>query len=173
MEELELTYLVKTLPEGVLTSPSKELLDIYLPSNEAHPHLRIRKSGQKYEITKKQPIVDGDASRQLETTIPLTEKEFEEMNALKGKRVEKTRYYYKEGTISYEIDVFRGDLSGLVLADVEFTSVEDKAAFKMPSWCLAEVTQEDFIAGGMVCGKKYEDIEKELLRFGYKKIVIK
>jgi CYTH domain-containing protein len=172
MEELELTYLVKDLPEGVLSSPSKELLDIYIPASVEHPTLRVRKAGEKCEITKKQPIEQGDASRQLEITIPLTKNEFEELNTLMGKRVQKTRFYYKEQNVSYEIDVFRGDLSGLVLADVEFSSIEEKGSFKMPSWCLADVTQEDFIAGGMICGKEYSDVEEVLSRFGYKKLII-
>lgn len=119
MEELELTYLVRELPEGVLRSPSKELLDIYLPADAAHPILRIRKAGDQYEITKKEPIDAQDASRQLETTIPLTADEFKELETIPGRRVAKTRYYYQEGDISYEIDAFRDDLSGLVLADKE------------------------------------------------------
>jgi CYTH domain-containing protein len=171
MEELELTFLVKNLPDGVLTSPSKELLDIYIPAHTEHPTLRIRRAGDHYEITKKEPIEAGDASRQLETTIPLSAGEFEALNSVSGKRVEKIRFFYEEAGVTYEIDVFRGELSGLVLADVEFTSVEEKAAFQMPSWCLADITQETFIAGGMLCGKSYDDITDHLSRFGYQKIL--
>lgn len=40
----------------------------------------------------------------------------------------------------------------------------------MPDFCLADITQEDFIAGGMICGKTYADIESEVQRFGYVKI---
>ncbi len=172
MEELELTYLVKKLPEGALSSPSKELIDIYIPTESNHPVLRIRKAGNKYEITKKQPIKNGDASRQLETTIPLTEAEFRELSTLKGKRVNKTRFYYKENEVTYEIDVFRGALSGLILADVEFNSIKEKSDFVMPSWCLIDVTQEEFIAGGMICGKSYSDISDNLKKFKYKQIIV-
>ena len=42
----------------------------------------------------------------------------------------------------------------------------------MPDFCLADVTQEKFIAGGMICGKSYEDIEKELKRFNYVKLFL-
>ncbi len=172
MEELELTYLIKNLPDDVFLSPSKELLDIYIPKNADHPTLRVRKADDKYEITKKEPVEAGDSSRQLETTIPLTPSEFEALNALSGKRLQKTRFYYKEGNFTYEIDVFRGNLLGLVLVDVEFSSVEEKAIFQMPSWCLADVTQESFVAGGMLCEKVYDDIANDLSRFGYQKIVI-
>ena len=40
----------------------------------------------------------------------------------------------------------------------------------MPDFCLADVTQEVFIAGGMLCGKKYESIRVPLEHLGYKKI---
>ena len=172
MEEIELTYLAKNLPGGLVKFPSKEMLDIYLPSTSAHPGLRIRKRGDVVEITKKRPVVSGDASHQTEHTITLTEDEYRELSAVQGKRVAKTRYYYKEGGTDFEIDIFRGALEGLVLVDVEFSSLEKKNSFPMPSFCLADVTQESFIAGGMICGKSYADIENDLSRFGYHKLFL-
>ena len=40
----------------------------------------------------------------------------------------------------------------------------------MPKSMLADVTPEEFIAGGMLAGKRYEDVEGELLKYGYKRI---
>lgn len=170
MEELELTYLAKELPKGLKNARSKEMLDIYIPSSAKHPDLRVRKIGERREITKKQPVKGTDSSHQLETTIPLTPEEYTELSRLKGKRVEKTRYYYQEADVEYEIDIFRGDLKGLVLVDVEFNSLEKQKAFTAPAWCLADVTQEKLFAGGMLAGKRYSDIETKLLKFGYKKL---
>jgi len=34
-----------------------------------------------------------------------------------------------------------------VLVEFEFDTREEKAAFKMPWFCLADVTKEDFVAG--------------------------
>lgn len=169
-EEFELTYLIKEIPAGVFSSPNKEILDIYLPSTSEHPILRLRKSGDKYEMTKKQPVSGTDSSHQTENTIPLTEGEFTELSTLSGKRVHKIRYYYYENGSNYEIDVFQDELHGLIVVDVEFSSNEEKAKFVPPSWVLADVTQEKFIAGGMVCGKSYSDIELHLDKFGYQKI---
>lgn len=134
--------------------------------------MRIRKSGNKYEITKKQPVQGTDSSHQLETTIPLTHEEFFELSSIKGKRVCKDRYVYKEGKYAYEIDVFKNELKGLVLVDVEFVSNSEKSKFPPPDWILADVTQEKFVAGGMLCGKSYSDIENSLRKFGYSNIVI-
>ncbi|MBI1957241.1 MAG: hypothetical protein HYS44_02180 [Candidatus Niyogibacteria bacterium] len=167
MDEFELTYLPRSLPKGVFDSPSKELLDIYVPVSAEHPSLRIRRSGAKCEITKKVPAHEGDASHQTETTVPLTAEEYVDFEAILGKRVAKTRYYYAENGHGYEVDVFKDALKGLVLVDIEFASAEEKAAFRPPEWFLAEVTQQHFTAGGMLCGKRYADIEGELKKFGY------
>ncbi|HEY4478828.1 MAG TPA: hypothetical protein VI981_00505 [Candidatus Paceibacterota bacterium] len=170
MEELELTYLAKYLPKDLEKFLSKEILDIYIPESSNHPTIRIRKSGAKYEITKKEPINAHDLSRQLEQTIPLTEAEYKDFEKLCGKRLSKRRYFYKTHNTAHEIDVFTGDLAGLVVVDVEFSTEAEKASFAMPDFCLVDVTQEKFIAGGMLCGKTYKDIEPNLEKFGYKKI---
>jgi len=172
MEEIELTYLVKILPAGLKNAPKKEMLDIYIPASAEHPTLRIRNIGDRCEITKKEPIHGNDSSYQLETTIPLTAQEFSDFEKLPGKRVRKTRFYYQESGTKYEVDVFRENLAGLVLADIEFDSLEKKSKFQPPAWCLAEVTQEKFLAGGMLCGKQYADVEAQLKKFGYEKLLV-
>ena len=71
-----------------------------------------------------------------------------------------------------EIDVFQGESKGLILVDFEFDTNEEKNSFTIPDFCLTEITHEEFIAGGMICGKSYEDIEENLNRFNYKKLLI-
>ncbi|MBW2964595.1 hypothetical protein KY363_03990 [Candidatus Woesearchaeota archaeon] len=173
MIELELTYLAKSLPEGLAKCRHKEIIDIYIPTNSVHPTLRIRKSGDKYEITKKEPVED-DPSHQNEETTTLTADEFDELNKnIEGKRTHKLRYYYPFQGKTAEIDVFQGKLKGLVVIDFEFETMEEKDSFTMPDFCLADVTPEEFIAGGMVCGKAYDDLQKDLDRYGYKKLFLK
>jgi CYTH domain-containing protein len=171
MIEIERTFLAKFLPD-LSKCKKKDMLDIYVSSKESlHARLRIRKNGEKYELTKKTPLKEDDHSQLLEETIHLTSDEFGEFEkGVKGKRVHKTRYYYPfEGRLA-EIDVFLDDLAGLVLIDFEFEDAKSKDSFKMPQFCLADVTQEDFIAGGVLCGKSYSQLAKELDRFGYKPI---
>jgi adenylate cyclase len=168
--ELERTYLAKYLPEGLKDCPNKEIKDIYIPETEAHPVLRIRQRGDKYEITKKQPVQGTDSSEQYEHTIILTKEEFLTLEKVKGKVVLKIRYYYNHNGIQAEVDVFQDDLTGLVLVDFEFKEVADKNNFAKPDFCLVDVTQDKYFAGGMLCGKKYADIKVHLDTLGYKKI---
>lgn len=172
MIELERTYLIKNLPENLKNCKFIEIIDVYFPKLSVHPKIRLRKNGNKFEITKKEPVNDGDASFQKEQTIILTEIEFNELNKLEGKRVRKFRYYYNYNGRIAEVDVFQDSLKGLILVDFEFENKEEKDIFQMPDFCLADVTQEVFLAGGIVCGKSYEEIEKDLLKFNYKKIFL-
>ena len=169
--ELERTFLAKYLPEGLENCKRKEILDIYIPTEARHPTLRIRKNGKRYEITKKEPLKD-DPSGMKEETTTLTQEEFDELNrSLVGKRVRKLRYYYPYNDRVAEVDVFQDLLKGLIVVDFEFPTVEEKNVFKIPEFCLIDITQEEFIAGGMVCGKSYSDIEENLRVLGYKKII--
>lgn len=170
VEELERTYLAKELPNDLNEFPSKEMVDLYIPVSSAHPVLRVRKNGENYEVTKKQPIVSGDASRQSEETIQLSEKEYDALVSIPGKRIAKTRYLYQSQGATFEIDIFRDVLVGLVLVDVEFSSKEVMDKFLAPDFCLIEVTQEKFVAGGELAGKKYLDIEADLQRLGYQRL---
>jgi CYTH domain-containing protein len=172
MRELERTYLARYLPQGIASFQCKEIIDIYIPKGSRHPVLRLRKSGEKYEITKKEPVKEGDASHMNEQTITLTREEFEALKRVHGKIAHKFRYIYPFGPHTAEIDIFQEELEGLVIVDFEFRSLEEKDAFTMPEFCLAEVTQEEALAGGMLCGKSYGEIEPVLKKYGYKKLAL-
>ena len=173
MIELEKTYLAKMIPKDLQSCKFKEIIDVYVPKDSEHPKLRLRKNGDRFELTKKEPVVEGDASHQEEQTIKLTEIEFDALNSLEGKRVHKLRYYFDYNGMIAEIDVFQDALQGLVLVDFEFETIEEKEKFEMPDFCLADITQELFTAGGMICGKSYEDIEEDLKKFNYQKLFLK
>ena len=126
--------------------------------------------GDIYEITLKKPVDMNDVSYQTEQTIALQKDEFEALSKASSTRIVKDRYKVVLAGYPAEVDVFDGDLKGLVVIDFEFASLDDKAAFNPPEVCLAEVTQEYFIAGGHLPGKTYADIESELNRFNYTKL---
>jgi len=172
MIELERTFLAKYLPTDLDKCHKKEILDIYYPFDSVHPVLRFRKKGGIAELTKKFPVEEWDASHQHEFTIELDDGESKIFEEVRWKRVRKMRYYYDYKWKVAEFDVFLDDLSWLVLIDFEFSDLEEKEQFSMPDFCLVEVTQEKFIAGGMVCGKTYDDIFDDLETFEYKRLFV-
>lgn len=168
--ERERTFLAKELPQEIKATEPTRIVDIYIPDTPAHSHLRLRQNGKTYEITKKTSVAAGDASEHIEQTIPLTEEEFAALSHCSAKRVAKDRYRVViNGTLA-EIDIFIEDLAGLVLIDFEFSTEAEKDDFTPPDITLADITQEDFIAGGLLAGKTYDTIAPEFARFCYKKL---
>ena len=170
MIELEKTYLAKSIPDDLANHKRIEIIDLYIPSTVKHPILRLRKNGDEFEMTKKSPVNNNDASKQDENTIPLTQEEFEALSKVKGNKIHKYRYFYPyEGRVA-EFDIFLDKFKGLVVVDIEFDNEEEKDDFEMPDFCLVEVTFENFIAAGMLSGKTYSDIIKYLDKLKYKKL---
>ena len=168
--EIEKTYLLKHLPDGLLKSSFKDIEDLYLPKGAVHAHLRIRKAGDSYVITKKEPVPGESASIHEEHNIKLTVSEFAALQNCNCDRIRKRRFYYQYNNRVVEVDIFFGQLSGLALADFEFSSKEEMAEFKIPDFCLADVTEEDFIAGGVLCRQSFDSLLPELNRYQYQPI---
>ena len=168
--ELERTFLARELPAGLDRARSLVIRDIYIPETADHAVLRLRQKGEKYEITKKEPVVGDDSSQQYEHTIPLTQVEFEALATASRKDFVKRRYFMQIAGRDAEVDVYGEKLTGLVVIDFEFASIADKDSFETPTECLADVTQDVVIAGGFLAGKSYRDIAVSLATYGYKPI---
>ena len=166
--ELERTYLLKYLPEGIDQATSVIIHDIYIPEQAPHAHLRLRHSGEKYEITKKMPV-ENDPSKQYEHTIELEEEEFEALAKSSSKDIKKRRYYMTVEGHKAEIDVYLDKLEGLAVIDFEFDSEDLMNSFKVPDFAAAEVTKEEAIAAGFLAGKSYRDIQSRLKDYNYSK----
>lgn len=168
--ELEKTYLLKYIPENLFSCKFKEIIDLYIPKHIEHSKLRIRKNWDTLEMTKKIPL-NWDVSSQQEFTISLLQEEYDVLMTLDWKKIHKVRYYYDYNWLTAEFDVFQWDLKWLILVDFEFNTQEQKEQFIIPDFCLVDITEEDFIAGGVLCWKKYEDIVDKLTVFWYSKIL--
>ena len=61
-----------------------------------------------------------------------------------GRRIEKTRYELPlaDGTGTIELDIFEGENTGHIMAEVEFASTEAADAFEAPQWFGADVTAD-------------------------------
>lgn len=160
--EFELTYLASNLPPQLTSGPRRRIVDIYVPGDpRVHPRLRLRHDGDRFELTKKTPVTEGDASAHHESTIQLSAAEFDAL-ASGDRRIEKWRYTARVQDRTVEIDVFTGALTGLVLIDVEFGSRADLERFVPPTFFGPDVTHVDLIAGGLLAGRRYDDIAPAL-----------
>jgi len=158
MLEIERTFLVKNIPD--LTSIKKiEIKQGYISTTPSP--LRIRKKGDAFELTKKIPLNENDYSSNEEINILLTEYEFNKLWTQVEKFLEKNRYCIDIGeNLIAELDIFKGDLSGLVFVEVEFPSQEIMQSFIPPEWFGKDVTQESFSANSFLAGKMFDEIKK-------------
>ena len=58
-----------------------------------------------------------------------------------GLIIRKKRYMIPVGNYTAELDLFEGDLDGIVLAEVEFPNVQEANSFIPPSWFAKDVTE--------------------------------
>lgn len=134
--EIERKFLVKTLPENLTSYPCRHLEQGYLSTA---PVVRVRKDNDKYELTYKS---SGMMVRQ-EHNLPLTQESYEHLKTkVDGRLIIKKRYMIPLDPYTIELDVFGGDLAPLLLAEVEFPSVEEANAFQAPDWFGEDVTYD-------------------------------
>lgn len=134
--EIERKFLIKTLPENLESYPCRHLEQGYLCVG---PVVRIRKDNDKYELTYK----SGGMMARQEYNLPLTQKSYEHLkNKIDGRLIIKRRYMIPLEPHMIELDIFEGDLSSLILAEVEFSSVEEANNFSAPDWFAEDVTYD-------------------------------
>lgn len=117
--EIERRFLSRITDRQVLNAaPSWPITQGYI-SNEYGPTVRIRRRADDFYLTIKSGT--GLVRREIEFAVP--HGPGEELLELAGERiVEKTRYQLGR----WEVDLFHGKLTGLVLAEVELVSEDEE-----------------------------------------------
>ena len=134
--EIERKFAVKRFPEGLENYPYTEMEQAYL---SVDPIVRVRQDGDAFYLTYKGP---GMLSRE-EYNLPLNESSYRHLKEKRdGRVVKKRRYRIPFGPYTIELDVFHGAHEGLVMAEVEFPTVEEALAFTPPDWFGEEVTYD-------------------------------
>jgi adenylate cyclase len=101
--------------------------------------VRVRRAADKAYLTVKGARI-GIARAEFEYEIPVEHAE-EMLQSLCAKPLlEKTRYCVIYDDVTWEIDVFAGPAEGLVIAEVELSSVDQEVS--MPEWIGVEVTND-------------------------------
>lgn len=135
--EIERKFLIKKeqLPADLKSYPSREIEQGYLCTD---PVVRIRRQDQDYFLTYKSK---GLLARE-EYNLPLTSEAYHHLKPkADGLVISKTRYLIPEKDgLTIELDVFHADYEGLFLAEVEFSSEEQAAAYIPPTWFGEDVT---------------------------------
>ena len=136
--EIERKYLIEdltALPFRPEDYPSREIEQGYLCTD---PVVRVRRDGSRYFLTYKSK---GLMARE-EYNLPLTRDSYLHLREkTDGRLITKLRYVIPlDGGLSLELDIFRGDLAPLILAEIEFPGEESAENYQAPSWLGRDVT---------------------------------
>lgn len=141
---------------------SKAFDDLYI----RRTHLRLRTltdsaTGREFiKLTKK--LESESPYVQLTGSIPLSPMEYEFIAALEGDRLTKVRHYHFYRGNVFSIDVFEGELAGLVLCEVETGSIDALMRLDLPPYATMEVTEDPFFAGGSLSRASRAELTRKL-----------
>ncbi|MGM9698458.1 MAG: CYTH domain-containing protein [Prevotella sp.] len=135
--EIERKFLVVNESYKELATSSTHIKQGYICSDRGRT-VRVRIRGLQAFLTIKGPSFDNGLSRyEFEKEITLDEAEHLFRLCAPGV-IDKTRYLVPVGNHVFEVDEFYGDNEGLVVAEVELSSVDE--VFERPTFIGIEVT---------------------------------
>ncbi len=128
----------------------------YLSSN-AESSVRVRIEGEQARLNIKSATL-GICRHEFEYPIPMAEAQ-EILDTLCRKPlVEKTRHFIHVGQHEWEIDEFRTDNTGLIVAEIELNTEDE--IFETPSWLGQEVSDDPRYYNVSLVSHPYKDWNK-------------
>jgi CYTH domain-containing protein len=137
--EIERKFLVAELPDDLGRHPAESIEQGYI-AIEGPVEVRLRRRAGRALLT----VKAGAGRVRVEEEFEIDERRFGSLWPLSdGRRVAKTRHLIPgDGGLTIELDVYTGDLEGLVVVEVEFESEAESDDFDPPDWFGPEVTDD-------------------------------
>ncbi|MFN2509919.1 MAG: hypothetical protein ABR568_00585 [Pyrinomonadaceae bacterium] len=165
--ERERRYLLQDLPEGLTRAdPHLQITDNYITGTR----LRLRKvrdpgtNKWTVKLTQKFAPNPADLSRTIITNTYLNAAEHQVLSIFEGNEIRKNRYPFEWEGRKFTIDMFLGDLFGLILTEVSFETDAELDIFTTPPFAIAEVTNNEMFGGGKLSELTFEDIRNEIAK---------
>jgi CYTH domain-containing protein len=136
-KEIERKFVVDTAawkPQGAGTHFKQGYLN-----SQKERVVRVRIEGDRAKLTVKGPSV-GVTRSEFEYAIPVEDAALLLDNLCEQPLIDKHRHKEVHGGKTWEIDVFHGENEGLVVAEIELTSEDEK--FAAPAWAIREVSSD-------------------------------
>jgi CYTH domain-containing protein len=165
--ERERRFLLRELPEDFNRAAEHvQIWDNYITNTRLRLRkVRYPKTNQWItKLTQKYAIEPGDLSRTKITNTYLSATEYEVLSVFEGNEIRKNRYPFEHEGRKYSVDIFIGDLLGLILAETDFGTDEELDSFTMPSFAFREVTEDPMFTGGSLVLLTADDIRKRIYK---------
>ena len=138
--EIERKFLIQKMPEHPEQYKSHLIEQAYL---NVRPVVRVRREDENYYMTYK----GGGMMAREEYNLPLDADSYT-----------KRRYLIPFHAYTIELDVFEGLFEGIVVAEVEFPSIEEAESFAAPEWFGEDVTYDGRYHNSAMSRMKVEEI---------------
>lgn len=149
--EEERRFLLKATPADL--DPEKSFVRIF-DNYLAGTRLRLRRMETPtgmvlvYKLGQKYHTADQESHQAIMTNMYLNEAEYNTLAKLGGTILVKRRYPYLYAGHSYGIDVFEGELYGLILAEIEQFPGQEIHNLPIPQFSVREITDDPRFSGG-------------------------
>ena len=167
--ERERKFLLADLPEGLTRAdPHLQITDNYITGTR----LRLRKVRDPrtnkwvVKFTQKFAPDPEDLSRTIITNTYLNALEAETLSVFEANEIRKNRYRFEFAGREFGVDMFLGDLFGLVLAEVSFETGEEMDSYEKPPFVIADVTDDPIFTGGSLCDLTFAEVRQHILEKG-------
>ncbi len=138
--EIERKFTIKELPEDLAGYESRLIEQAYLTTE---PTIRVRREGDRYYMTYKGTGGDNTSLSHEEYNLPLTKEAYQTLSSkADGNIIRKERFLIPYDKYTIELDIFAEPFKPLIIAEVEFPSVDEANDFTPPGWFKEEVTDK-------------------------------
>jgi CYTH domain-containing protein len=146
--EREKRFLLSALPDGADTCEYSDIIDRYIIGTNLRLRIMTENDGTiAYKFTQKHEL---DDYRRSMTTIYLDRTAYDLLAQLPARTLQKRRIRYSHFCQLFGIDVFKGDLTGLITAEIEFDT-DDAMTVGLPEFAVADITEDPRFKGGNLC----------------------
>ena len=126
--EIERKFLIQKMPSDLENYKSRLIEQAYL---NVKPVVRVRREDETYYMTYK----GGGMMAREEYNLPLDADSYAHLlQKADGNIITKRRYLIPLAPYTIELDVFSGIFEGVIVAEVEFPSIEEAESFSVPDW---------------------------------------
>lgn len=152
--EIERKYLLKSIPEELDLKEKHSISQGYISTT---PVVRIRQYDDQYILT----IKSAGLMERIEVEKELTEEEFNELSTMVvGNLIQKDRYKIPlQDSLTLELDVFHGDFEDLIIAEIEFETIEKAESYNAPGYLSCEVTDQPKYQNSSLSSMSKKEIE--------------
>ena len=150
--EIERKFTIKRLPENIDSYTYHTIEQAYLTSS---PTIRVRMEDDSYYMTYKGVGGTNTSLSHEEYNLPLTKEAYETLSSkADGNVIRKKRVLIPYNEHLIELDIFAEPFKPLIIAEVEFDSIDAANDFTPPEWFDEDVTDRKEYRNAYLASKK-------------------